>query len=131
MGNYWNENLLSRRAPASGLLRHFVFGSLALRAAGNIAAARIREIAAMLPAQPAGFAWPITNRAAWQKLAPTPRFSDVISARPKLLAKPLPEQPDSLFLEYSQTGNRTHWQKVAGARRGRIAHFHPGRGVGK
>jgi len=92
-------------------------------AAEKIDAARISEFAAMLPAQPAGFAWPITNRAAWQKLAANPAFSDTVAAAAKLLATPLPAQPDSLFLEYSQNGNRTHWQDVAFERRGRIAKF--------
>lgn len=94
-----------------------------LSAAETIDASRIQEIAAMLPAQPAGFAWPITNRAAWQKLAANPAFNDTVATAEKLLAKPLPGQPDSLFLEYSKNGNRTHWQDVAFERRGRIAKF--------
>ena len=63
------------------------------------------------------------NRAAWQKLAASPAFNKVIPDAAKLLAKPLPDLPDSLFLEFSKTGNRTHWQNVASQRRGRIAHF--------
>ncbi|MDR3460647.1 MAG: heparinase II/III family protein [Verrucomicrobiae bacterium] len=86
----------------------------------KIAAARIREIAAMLPEQPAGFAWPITNRAAWQKLAADPAFAHTISDANKLLAKPLADVPDSLFLEFSKNGNRTHWQDAEFARRERI-----------
>ena len=95
----------------------------ASRAAETIDATRIRDIAAMLPAQPAGFAWPISDRAKWQKLAANPAFSDAIPDAAKLLAKPLPDQPDNLFLEFSKTGNRTHWQNVASQRRGRVARF--------
>ena len=81
---------------------------------------RLHQIAAWLPAQPAAFAWPITNRAAWGRLAASGDFTKTIAAAEKLLAKPLPEQPDALFLEFSQTGNRTHWQAVAADRRGHI-----------
>ena len=90
-------------------------------AADTIDPARIREIAAWLPAQPAAFAWPITNRPAWDKLAAESGFDNAISAAKKLLAKPLPDVPDSLFLEFSQTGNRTHWQNAEFPRRTRIA----------
>lgn len=101
----------------------FLWLTPALLAAEKIDSTRVQEIAAWLPAQPAGFAWPITNRAAWQKLAADPAFNEAIPAAVKLLAQPLPDQTDSLFLEYSQNGNRTHWQSVASARRGRIARF--------
>ena len=86
----------------------------------TIAAARIQQIAAWLPAQPAGFAWPISNRPAWQKLAADPAFAHAITTANRLLAKPLAEVPDRLFLEYSQNGNRTHWQEAEFERRGRI-----------
>jgi hypothetical protein len=101
----------------------FIVASFALHGAEKIDPSRIQEIAAWLPAQPAGFAWPISNRVAWEKLATNPAFKGAVRAGVKLLAQPLPEQPDSLFLEFSQTGNRTHWQNVAGQRRGRIAKF--------
>jgi hypothetical protein len=93
----------------------------ALRAAETLDASRVREIAAQLREQPAGFAWPASNRAAWLRLADNPAFTNVIPDAVALLAKKLPEQPDSLFLEYSQNGNRTHWQDVASERRGRVA----------
>jgi Heparinase II/III-like protein len=97
--------------------------SFAMRAAETIDANRTREIAAWLPARPAGFAWPITNRSSWQRLATNAAFADVIAQAEQALAQPLPEQPDTLFLEFSQNGNRTHWQKVAAERRGRIGKF--------
>ncbi len=94
------------------------------REAESIDAARVRDIAAMLPAQPAGFGEPIGNRAAWAELAARrPELNDLIRKAARLAAQPLPEQPDSLFLEYSKTGNRTHWQKVASTRRDRVQIF--------
>jgi hypothetical protein len=106
------------------LLSFLLFvSSLTVRAAETLDPQRLQEIAGMLPAQPAGFAWPITNRPAWQSLAADQAFHKVLAEGNKLLTQPLPDQPDSLFLEYSQNGNRTHWQKVASERRGRIETF--------
>jgi hypothetical protein len=82
---------------------------------------RVREIAGWLPERPAGFGWPITNRAAWTRLAGLPAFARVVANADPLLLKPLPELPDELFLDYSRTGNRDRWQHVAFERRGRIA----------
>lgn len=100
-----------------------LLSTVAVDAAETIDAARIREIAAWLPAQPAAFAWPISHRPAWDKLAAEPALGKAVATAKKLLTKPLAEVPDSLFLEYSQTGNRTHWQGAEFPRRARIAQF--------
>lgn len=76
--------------------------------------ARVAAIAPMLPDKPAGLGAPISDRAAWKGKA-------LPAAAEAHLKSPLPEQPDDLFLEFSKTGNRTHWQNVAGQRRGRLA----------
>jgi hypothetical protein len=99
------------------------FNLLAQHAIDPISPARVREIAGWLPPQPAGFAWPISDRVHWQKLAADAPLSNTIAGANKLLKKPLAEVPDSLFLEFSQNGNRTHWQDAEFARRGRIARF--------
>jgi hypothetical protein len=114
------KNLIQRCAHS--LLPAFLFvSSASMAAADTIDPARIREIAGMLPAQPAAFAWPISDRADWEKLAAEPGFSNTLTAARKLLRKPLAEVPDSLYLEYSTNGNRSHWQNAEFARRGRIA----------
>ena len=82
---------------------------------------RVHEIAGMLPDQPAGFAWPITDRVDWQKLASNPAFKDTIPTANKLLGTPLPNVPDSMFLEFSINGNRTHWQDAEFEIRNRIS----------
>ncbi|HUC83543.1 MAG TPA: heparinase II/III family protein [Candidatus Acidoferrales bacterium] len=105
------------------LLAALTVSAAALGAEPTVPPARIREIAAWLPTQPAGFAWPITNRPAWQMLAADPAFAKVVATANKLLAKPLAEVPDSLYLEFSQNGNRTHWENAEFQRRGRIARF--------
>jgi len=80
-----------------------------------------REIAAMLPAGPRGFGRPVTDRAAWRKLARHPEYRKVLAKALNVLHTPMPETSDSLYLDFSKTGNRTRWQTVAGKRRGRLA----------
>ena len=101
----------------------FIFTSH-LRAAEQVDAGRVREISAMLPPHAQGFGQPITNRAAWEAvLARHPELRGVIRQAVRDSERPLPEQQDSLYLEYSRDGNRDHWQNVAGSRRGRIGVF--------
>jgi hypothetical protein len=84
---------------------------------------RIKEISPMLSEKPAGFGRPITERSAWDNLAKKDSFRRIISRAENLLKSPVPEQPDDLFLEFTRTGNRTHWQRVSGRRRGRVKTF--------
>ena len=79
------------------------------------------RIAKLLPARPTGLGKPATDRAAWKGLAKLGSYRDAVAAGEKVLATPLPAQPDSLYLDFSKTGNRTRWQAVARRRRGRIA----------
>ncbi len=81
---------------------------------------RVSAIAAMLAEHPAGVGRPITDRAAWESPPMKAAAGGVIAEAEKLLAEPIPDQPDDLFLEFSKTGNRTHWQDVSGRRRGRV-----------
>jgi len=81
---------------------------------------RVQAVAAMLPEQPTGLGRPLADRAAWERLAAEEAYQPVLPRAEKLLTQPLPEQPDDLYLEFSRTGNRTHWQNVASERRGRL-----------
>jgi len=90
-------------------------------AADALDPARIRAVAAMLPERPAAPGRPIADRAAWDRLASEPAFKEVVAKAEALLAEPIPEQPDDLFLDYSRTGNRSRFQEVAFARRRRLA----------
>jgi hypothetical protein len=107
----------------------FVSGSVmilqgsALAVVTEIDANRVGEISALLSAKPAGFGRPITARSAWNELAKKDSFSRIIREAERLLKSPVPEQPDELFLEFSRTGNRTHWQRVSGRRRARVKTF--------
>ena len=79
--------------------------------------ARVAEIAPMLPEAPEGVGRPITDREAWDALAAAPECQAIVSRAERLLAEPLAEQPDELYLEFSQNGNRTRYQSVAFGRR--------------
>ncbi|MFP4250630.1 MAG: carbohydrate binding domain-containing protein [Armatimonadota bacterium] len=83
--------------------------------------ARVAEIAGMLPEAPEGLGRPAADREAWDALAGTDAYANVIRKAEGLLDEPLPEQPDELYLDFSETGNRTRWQRVANQRRGRLA----------
>jgi len=94
--------------------------SAALAAVGELDEKRIEQIAAQLCERPAGFGSPIGDRDFWKGLAKNGSFKRVISEAEGLLDTPIPDQPDDLFLDFSRTGNRTRWQRVAGRRRGRV-----------
>ena len=81
-------------------------------------AARIDEIAAWLPEKPAADGARITDRVAWEPLAATPYGAKTLKAAEARLAAPVPEVPDAQYLEFSQNGNRMHYQDSLGRRMG-------------
>ncbi len=97
--------------------------SLPVLAASGVDPARVQQIAAMLQPHPAGFGRPITDRAAWDRVAKEPDAADVLKRAQGLLKQPLPAMTDDVYLSYSRTGSRTEWQRVAGRRRGRIGPY--------
>jgi hypothetical protein len=98
-----------------------VFVSRPAAAAETLDAQRIAELAAMLPAKPLGVGRPAADRAAWEVLAKAREFRGVVAAAEKLLPQPIPEPTDELYLEFSRNGNRSRYQRVHGARRGRLS----------
>ncbi|MDR1284338.1 MAG: heparinase II/III family protein [Opitutaceae bacterium] len=82
---------------------------------------RIREIAAMLPEEPAACGPSIRDRAAWTEFAA--RAEPLVREADLLLEQPVPELPDELYLDYSRTGNRTGYQRPYGLRSYRLFIF--------
>lgn len=80
----------------------------------------VQKLAAMLSREPAGFGRPISDREAWAGLAADSSYGNVLRDAEKLLKEPMPATTDELYLDFSRTGNRTRWQRVAGQRRDRI-----------
>ncbi len=98
-----------------------LFVSTPIAAAETLDAGRIAQLAAMLPAKPAGVGRPAADRAAWEVLATSREFRGVVAEAEKLLPQPIPEPTDELYLEFSRSGNRSRYQRVHSARRSRLS----------
>jgi hypothetical protein len=79
--------------------------------------ARITEIAAHLPPNPAGFGPVCTDRAAWGTPEIAVRLKAVIEAADALLNKDFPAWDDAAYLEYSQRGSRLNGERMMNARK--------------
>ena len=84
-------------------------------------AARVEQLASMLPEAPLGVGRPIDDRKAWQAVAQAPGFRGVVREAERLLPTPMPELTDELFLDFSRTGNRTRCQHVLSGRHSRVS----------
>ena len=79
---------------------------------------RIAAIAAMLPAQPAGFGVPCSDRAAWAKVAPL--FAEEVQRAETFIASPLPPWDDQAYLRYSRDGDRNEGQAMLDRHTGQL-----------
>ncbi len=86
-------------------------------------AQRVAELAVMLPEVPTGLGRPITDRVAWQPIADASNAEEIIEAAEKLAQTQIPELTDDLYLDFSQTGNRSRCQRVLHLRHTRISRF--------
>jgi len=75
----------------------------------------------MLSSKAAGFGVPTSNRAIWDRIAAQPGMQSLPRSANQLVRAGLPDQSDDLYLDFSRTGNRERFQRVAAVRRGRIA----------
>jgi hypothetical protein len=81
------------------------------RALAPVPEARIAEIAESLPEKPCADGAPASDRSKWEPLAETKEGKAIVSAAERLLAEPVPEVPDDLYLEFSRNGNRRNYEK--------------------
>ena len=63
---------------------------------------------------------PITDRNAWNTLAKNPAFQNVVKDAEKTVATPIPELPESLYMDYYTTGNRSRYQNVRSQKYSRL-----------
>jgi hypothetical protein len=77
----------------------------------------------LLPPAPRGVGPKFDDREAWKTLADAGFLSKVVESAEKLLAEPMPELTDELYLDYSRTGNRGRCEKVLFQRQGRFLTF--------
>jgi hypothetical protein len=89
-------------------------GQLAFAQYADIRAARIDEIAAILPDMPQALAPPCKDRAAWGPLAG--RLGPEIDKAAGLLGKPFPAWSDDDYLDYFKSGSRERGQAMLNAR---------------
>ncbi|MDO4630567.1 MAG: heparinase II/III family protein [Planctomycetia bacterium] len=61
---------------------------------------------------------PVTDRAFWDDFAETDTGRNAVREAEASCQKPIPELKDAWYLEYSQDGNRTHYEEAIGRRNG-------------
>jgi hypothetical protein len=69
-------------------------------------AARVQYWESILPVRPRGVGPNIADRTAWESIAARPKYHALITEADDFSQESFPPLPDSLFLEYSQTGRR-------------------------
>ena len=91
--------------------RFLALALTALPAKSAVMPERVAQIAALLPAAPAGLGAPATDRTIWATAARSLPVAEVLAAASRAAREPVPALPDDLFLEYSRNGNRTRYQQ--------------------
>ena len=81
---------------------------------------RVEQIAPMLPERPAGFGKPVEDRKFWSSSQVGEISAKALQDAEKLLAKPFPVWDESLYLDFSKTGQRPPGEKMMSARNGWI-----------
>lgn len=82
---------------------------------------RIAEIEKMLPDQPQGLGRPITDRTAWDSISAIFGRDSIIARAERVMAAPMPEWSDSLYLEFFTSGVRPPGERMMDARHSRLA----------
>lgn len=80
--------------------------------------ARIAAISQMLPAEPAGFGAPCSDRAAWSTVAGD--FADSVQRAEKMIASPLPAWNEDAYQLYWKTGDRRTGEAMMRAHDGQL-----------
>ncbi len=75
-------------------------------------AARIGEISAWIQPGTCSATPSISDRDFWQRVADSPQYRSEVKGAERVNQQPFASLPDDLYLEYSQVGNRTHYESV-------------------
>ncbi len=98
--------------------------SAAVPLEGGISPQRIQQIGAMLGDKPFAFGPKIDDRAGWNRLAATKAYSGVVKSAEKLVATPMPEMTEELYMLFKKTGRRTaEYGRARGQRYDRVSRF--------
>lgn len=82
--------------------------------------ARVAEIVRLLPVEPAGLGPTIADREAWERIAELPAYRDAVRRGVRLVGASPPPLPESLYLEFSETGNRRGYERAFSRLRGML-----------
>ena len=77
----------------------------------------VRHLVKIMEKQPGGFGRPISDRTAWEHYTSKPPVAGAISKAERYMDEPVPALPDSLYLQFSRTGERYTYQSPQGQRR--------------
>jgi len=108
---------MSKAIILLSLLQLVASGAFAADGYAELSPVRIREIEAMLPAQPAGFGKPIAEREFWRSSATTQACDSAMTEATGFLGEPFPRWNDDLYLDFSRTGTRPPGEKMIHDRR--------------
>lgn len=89
--------------------------------AGGVAPDRVAFWTEHLPEQPQGIGAPASRREVWARLADHSEFRETVERAEQEMARPIPELPDDLYLDFSRTGNRRRYEGPYQQRRSRLA----------
>jgi hypothetical protein len=84
---------------------------------------RAVEIVPLLSDEPVSFGGPVTDRAAWGKIAAGEYGARILAQAEKLVQSDPEPLPDELFLDYSRTGKRLSWEEAFGRNRERLKYL--------
>ena len=91
---------------------------------GGVNPGRVQQIAAMLDDKPFAFGPKIEDRAGWSRLAATTAYRGVVKSAEKLMATPMPEMTEELYMLFKKTGRRTaEYGRARGQRYDRVSRF--------
>lgn len=81
----------------------------------SLQSTRLNEIRGFLSGKPLSLGRTITDQQSWNQIIRKMETSPLLEKAQSLLAEPVPELPDELYLEFFRNGKRTGWQTALNA----------------
>jgi hypothetical protein len=108
----------SRHMGVFALVALLAFPAWASTQYPELSDARMAAIAQTLPAQPAGFGVPCSDRRAWEPVAKY--YQGSVQRAETFIASPLPPWEDDAYLRYSRDGDRKQGEAMLGRHIGQL-----------
>ena len=84
---------------------------------------RVRQISGMLTPSPTGVGQPIDDREAWDRLGGMGTFQQVLTSANSLLAEPIPELTEDIYLDHVRTGAQEVYNEYSNSTRPRFTNL--------